>query len=149
MANNFKRVLDRQMWVMTSPSPNAHAAGSSICADLRSDISRNPFVYQLVSNTVLNRYNIVTKSWNLVGSPGLGGTFGLGSTTVFTPSRGLNGTITTGASTTIIPTSTPITAVGVNMLGNRGGSGEYGYKIRIIGLTSGKLEERFIGNGKP
>jgi len=144
MANNFKRVLDRQMWVMTSPSPNAHAAGSSICADLRSDISRNPFVYQLVSNTVLNRYNIVTKSWNLVGSPGLGGTFGLGSTTVFTPSRGLNGTITTGASTTIIPTSTPITAVGVNMLGNRGGSGEYGYKIRIIGLTSGKLEERFI-----
>jgi hypothetical protein len=30
------------------------------------------------------------------------------------------------------------------MLANRGGSGEYGFKIRIIGLTAGKIEERFI-----
>jgi hypothetical protein len=144
MANNFKKVIDRQMWVLSSLTPNAHAAGVSQCSDLRSDISRNPFVYQLVSNTVLNRYNIVTKSWNLVGSPGLGGTFGVGATTIFAPSRALIGNITTGASTTVIPTSTTITAVGVNMLANRGGSGEYGFKIRIIGLTSGKVEERFI-----
>ena len=30
------------------------------------------------------------------------------------------------------------------MLANRGGSGDYGYKIRIIGLSAGKIEERFI-----
>ena len=144
MANNFKKVIDRQMWVLTSPTPNAHAAGVSVCSDLRSDISRNPFVYQLVSNTVLNRYNIVTKAWNFVVSPALGGTFGVGAATAFAPSRALIGTITTGASTTVIPTSTTITAVGVNMLANRGGSGEYGFKIRIIGLASGKTEERFI-----
>ncbi len=144
MANNFKKVIDRQMWVMTAPSPNTHGAGLSLCSDLRSDISRNPFVYQLASATVLNRYNIVTKAWNFIVSPALGGTFGAGSTMVFAPSRALIGTITTGASTTVIPTSTTITAVGVNMLGNRGGSGEYGFKIRIIGLTAGKTEERFI-----
>jgi hypothetical protein len=144
MANNFKKVIDRQMWVVTSPAPNAHTAGGSQCSDLRSDISRNPFIYQLVSNTILNRYNIVSKSWSLVGSPGLGGTFGVGSTSTFAPSRGLNGSIGSGASTTIIPTTTTITAVGVNMLSNRGGSGEFGFKIRVIGLTAGKVEERFI-----
>lgn len=144
MANNFKKVIDRPMWVLTAPAPNAHGAGVSLCSDLRSDISRNPFIYQLASATVLNRYNIVTKAWHFIGSPGLGGTFGVGSTTVFTPSRALIGTITTGSSTTVINTSTTITAVGVNMLANRGGSGENGFKIRIIGLTSGKTEERFI-----
>jgi hypothetical protein len=144
MANIFKNVIDRQMWVMTAPAPNAHGVGNSICSDLRSNISRNPFVYQLVSATVLNRYNIVTKSWNFVGSPALGGTFGAGSTLTFAPSRGLIGTIAAGSSTTVINTSTTITAVGVNMLANRGGSGEYGFKIRIIGLASGKTEERFI-----
>lgn len=30
------------------------------------------------------------------------------------------------------------------MLANRGGSGDYGYKIRIIGKTAGKVEERYI-----
>lgn len=144
MANNFKRVLDRQMWVMTSPTPNAHAAGASLCSDLRSDISRNPFVYQLTSNTVLNRFNIVSKAWHLVGSPALGGTFGAGATSVFAPSQGLTGSIGAGATPTEIPTTTVITAVGVNMLSNRGGSGEYGFKIRIIGLSAGKVEERFI-----
>ena len=144
MANNFKKAIDRQMWVLTSPTPNAHSVGQSITSDLRSDISRNPYIYQLVSNTIINRYNITTKSWNLIGTPGLGGTFGAGSTTTYAPSRGLNGSIGSGASTTIIPTTTTITAVGANMLGNRGGSGDYGFKIRIIGLTAGKVEERFI-----
>jgi hypothetical protein len=144
MANNFKKVIDRQMWVVTSPAPNAHAAGVSQCSDLRSDRSRNPFIYQLVANTVLNRYNIVSKSWSFVGSPGLGGTFGVGSTSIFAPSRALNGSIGSGASTTLVPTTTTITAVGVNMLANRGGSGENGFKIRIIGLTAGKVEERYI-----
>jgi hypothetical protein len=144
MANNFKKVIDRQMWVLSSLTPNAHAAGVSQCSDLRNDISRNPFVYQLVSNAILNRYNAVTKAWNFIGSPGLGGTFGVGAATVFAPSRALVGNITTGATTTLIPTSTVITAVAPNMLANRGGSGEYGFRIRIIGLTSGKIEERFI-----
>jgi hypothetical protein len=147
MANNFKKVLDRQMWVQVAPATNAHAAGGSFAVDLRNDISRNPFVYQLASATVLNRYNIVSKSWNFIQSPALAGTFGAGSGAVFAPSLGLKGSITTGCSTTKIVTSTTITNVGVNMLANRGGSGDYGFKIRIIGNSAGgagKIEERHI-----
>ena len=75
MANTFKKVIDRMMWAQVAPSPNAHAAGSSMCADMRSDRSRNPFAYNLISNAILNRYNIVTKAWQLAINPALGGTF--------------------------------------------------------------------------
>lgn len=145
MANNFRKVFDRQKWVPVAPTPNAHAAGMVLCSDLRSDISRNPFVYQLVSATVLNRYNIVTKSWNLVQSPALAGTFGAGAGAAFAPSLGLVGTIAAGATASSVVLSTPLpTAVGLNMLANRGGSGEYGFKIRIIDPVAGKTAERFI-----
>ena len=78
MANTFKKVIDRLMWVQTPPAPNAHAAAGSLCADLRLDVSRSPFVYQLVSNTILNRFNIVTKAWGLGANLALAGTFGAG-----------------------------------------------------------------------
>ena len=144
MASNFKKVIDRQMWVQVAPAPNGHAAGMGIASDLRNSVDRNPFVIQLVSNTVLNRFNIVTKSWNFVVSPALAGTFGAGAGCVFAPSHSVVGTIGTGCTTTKIVTTTVQTAVGVNMLGNRGGSGEYGFKVRIIGKVSGKTEERWI-----
>lgn len=145
MANTWKKVIDRMMWVQVAPAPNAHAAGTSMCADMRSDVSRNPFAYQLVSNAILNRYNIVTKSWQLAANPGLATTFGAGSTCVFVPSFAAVGTIAAGATTTSVTLSTALpTAVGVNMLANRGGSGEYGFKLRITDTTAGKTEERFI-----
>jgi hypothetical protein len=37
--------------------------GRVLCADMRNDISRHPFVFQLVSAALLNRYNIVQKAW--------------------------------------------------------------------------------------
>jgi hypothetical protein len=147
MANNFKKVIDRQKWVQVAPTTNAHAAGMGLCSDLRNDVSRNPFAYQLVSAAILNRYNIITKSWQLAVNPGLGGTFGAGAGCVFVPSHGLNGAIGAGCTTTSVVTTTAMTAVGVNMLSNRGGSGDYGYKIRIIddaAGASGKIEERWI-----
>lgn len=147
MANNFKRVIDRPYWVQTSPSPNAHAAGGSLTTDLRNSIVRNPFVYHLVSAAILNRYNAVTKAWSFNVNPGLGGTFGAGAGAVFAPSMSLVGTIAAGSSTTSVTTSTVITSVGANMLANRGGSGDYGFLIRITGSgagSSGKIEERWI-----
>ena len=147
MANTFKRIIDRPMWVHVAPSPNAHAAGGAVCSDLRNDLSRNPFVYQLASATVLNCFNAVMKGWNFVVSPALAGTFGAGAGCVFAPSRGLFGSVSTGSTTTTVTTSTVITSVGVNMLANRGGSGDYGYRIRITGNaagSSGKTEERWI-----
>ena len=145
MANTFKKVLDRLMWAQVAPAPNASAAGTSVASDLRSGLSRNPFVYNLISATVLNRYNIVTKGWAFVSSPALTGTFGVGSAMTFAPSLGLVGTISAGATTSSVTLTTALpTAVGLNMLANRGGSGEYGYKLRIIDTVSGKTEERYI-----
>lgn len=146
MANTFKKVIDRMMWAQVPPAPNAHAAGSQMCADMRSDVSRNPFVYNLVSNAILNRYNIVCKGWQLAASnPLTAGTFGVGAAAAFVPSFGLVGTIAGGATTTSVVISTAFpTAVGANMLANRGGSGEFGFRLRIIDTTAGKTEERRI-----
>ena len=147
MANLFKPVIDRQKWVQVVPTPNAHAAGMGIASDLRNDVSRNPSVFQLSSATVLNRFNMIQKAWDFVVSPALGGTFGAGAGAVFAPSHSLVGTIDAASTTDTIKTATVITAVGVNMLANRGGGGNYGFKIRIIGDaagSSGKVEERWI-----
>lgn len=145
MANTFKKVIDMLMWRQIAPAPNAHAAAVCLASDLRSGLSRNPFVYQLVSATVLSRFNVVTKSWNFIQSPALAGTFGVGAAMAFAPSLGLVGTIAAGATTSKVVISTAFpAAVGLNMLANRGGSGEYGFKLRIIGYASGKTEERYI-----
>jgi hypothetical protein len=148
MANTFKKVIDTLVWRQVPPMPNAHAAAVSVCSDLRNDVSRNPFVYQLVSAAILNRYNIVTKGSAFAVNPGLGGTFGAGAASAFVPSFGLVGTIAAGSTTTSVVLTTALpTAVGINMLANRGGSGEYGYKLRIIDNAagaSGKTVERYI-----
>jgi hypothetical protein len=116
-----------------------------MCSDMRSDISRNPFVYNLTGVSNFNRFNVITKAWHSAGNPGLGGTFGLGATSVFVPSFGAVGTIAAGATPSSFTLSTALpTAVGVNMLANRGGSGDYGFKVRVIDTVAGKTEERFI-----
>ena len=146
MANLFKKSIDRQQWVLTAPAPNAHAAGGSLASDLRNDLSRNPFVFYLASATVLNRFNIVQKAWNFVVSPAISA-FAAGAGCVFAPSMSLIGSVGAGSSTTSVVTKTNMTSVGVNMLANRGGSGEFGFKVRIIGYSaggSGKVEERWI-----
>jgi hypothetical protein len=144
MANTFKKVIDRMIWAQVQPSPNAHAAGSSMASDMRNDASRNPFVYNLISTSVLNRFNIVTKAWQFAGTPGVSAV-AASSTSCFVPSFGAVGTIAAGATTTSVILSTALaTAPGVNMLANRGGSGELGFKLRIIDTTAGKTEERWI-----
>lgn len=145
MPNVFKKVIDTPVWRQVAPTPNAHAAAACLASDLRSDVSRNPFVYQLVSAAVLNRYNIVTKGWSFIANPGLGGTFGAGAACAFAPSFGLVGTIAAGATTTSVVLSTALpAAVGLNMLANRGGSGDYGFKLRIIDTVAGRTAERYI-----
>jgi hypothetical protein len=145
MPNVFKKVLDELSWRQVAPSPNPHAAGSCMASDLRSDVSRNPFVYNLVSATVLNRFNIITKGWQTMNSPALAGTFGAGAACAFAPSLGLVGVLAAGstASAVVISTAFP-TAVGVNMLANRGGSGDFGFRLRIIDPAAGRTEERWI-----
>lgn len=145
MPNTFKKVIDQLVWRQVAPAPNAHNTGACVASDLRNDVSRNPFVYQLPTATILNRFNIVTKAWVFVINPALGGTVGAGAAMTFAPSLGLVGTIAAGATTTRVTLSTALpTAVGLNMLANRGGSGDFGFRVRIIDTTAGKTEERWI-----
>ena len=146
MPNVFKQVIDRMMWAQVAPSPTVATAAQSLFNDLRNDNTRDSFVYQLASNAILNRYDIVAKAWQLVSAtPLTAGTFGAGSTGWFAPSFGATGTIAAGATTTSVTLSTALPAApGLNMLANRGGSGTFGFRLRIIDTTAGKTEERWI-----
>lgn len=144
MAHEFVTGIHRQMWDGVGLALNAHAAGMGLASDLRNDRSRNPFAFQLASNTVLNRFNVIQKAWNFIVSPALAGTFGAGAGCVFAPSHALTGAIGAGCTVRSIVTTTTITSVAPNMLANRGGSGEYGFRVRITGKASGKTEERWI-----
>ncbi len=146
MPNTFKQVIDRMMWAQVAPSPATVAVAQSMCCDLRGDITRNAFVYALMSNANLLRYNIITKAWQQISAaPLTAGTFGAGSTSWFAPSFAAVGTIAAGATTTSVTLSTALpTAVGLNMLANRGGSGTFGFRLRIIDTVAGKIEERWI-----
>lgn len=216
---NWKDILDLQEWRPRAVAPNAHAAGGCIAGDLRNDESRHPYIYQLVSNTVLNAYDVKNDGWMYIGSPALAGTFGIGANMTFMGHRGPRGVLKAGCNTTtLVATSlqlvSPIAAmawtraaavitftktahgllanqyvevtvtsdaaaipVGVylvtavatdtfnvtglagggaagtatvnncgyvcqNQLANRGDG--VGYKIRVIGLTTGKTEESYI-----
>lgn len=144
MANNFKPVLDRNMWIGIQPAPLSHAAGACLCSDLRNDFFRNPNYYFLQAATILYRFNIITKGWQQLPTPGTQ-TVGAGTAMVYAPSRFLVGNISAGATTTSIPTSTSLsTTPWLNQFASMGGTGTYGWKIRIIGFAAGKTEERFI-----
>jgi len=132
------------MWAPATQAPVAHVIGTGFASDMRSDVSRNPYVYYLTSVTTLYRYNVVTKGWDIANaSLGLGGSTNAGMGVVFAPNKGLVGTLS-GGSPTRITLSTVAAAIGNNVWANRGGSGDYGFKIRIISTSAGKTEERFI-----
>ena len=146
MTNNFKTIIDRNMWIQTSPSYVAHAASTWMCSDLRNDMTRLPWVFYVPNTATLYVYNAVTKGWIAKANPALSAT-AAGAGCVFAPSFSILGSIGAGCTTTSIVTTTTLTAVGANQLANRGGSGDYGFRIRIIGNSaggSGKIEERWI-----
>jgi hypothetical protein len=141
---NFKDIIDKPEWRPLAIIPNAHAAGGSICSDMRNDETRHPEIFQLVSAAIVNAYNSKNDGWYFLGTPGLANTFGAGAAAVFAPSRGPTGNIGAGCSTTTIVTSTTWT-IGANVLANR--CDGTGFRIRVIGKSaggSGKTEERTI-----
>ena len=102
MANNFIPVVHRKEWAGTAPVINAHAAGMGIGCDLRTHGYAHPWILQLASATILNKYHIVNKAWGFVSSPALAGTFGAGAGCVFAPSMGLTGSVGAGCTTTSV-----------------------------------------------
>ena len=93
----FHDILDKPEWRHLAFSPNAHAAGGAICKDLRLSDAVGARLWQLVSATILNDYNVRTDGWSFTVSPALGGTFGAGACMIYKSCRGPRGTIAAGA----------------------------------------------------
>jgi hypothetical protein len=144
--NAFKRGLDLITYQVLNNSPSAFSVGTALASDLRNNQDAHPLTYSLASATLLNLYNPITNDWAGKVNPSLAGTFGAGAASVFAPSHGFRGTTASGATTTTVtPSATVGTTVGVNQLANRGDG--IGYKVRIIDNGSGgtgKTEERYI-----
>jgi hypothetical protein len=149
---NFHDLIDKPLHRAVSPSPSAGVAGSGICCDLRNTEDRDPHLYELISNALVNQYNFKNDGWVAGGlvNPGLAGTFGAGANLVMMPHRGPRGTLTAVASTSQFTLSTlelAITAY-VNQFASTGAgggaSGPIGFKIRIYDPVAGKMGETYI-----
>lgn len=141
-----KPILDTGAWRMESNALAASAAGTGFSFDLRNDASRHPEFGYLRSATALDKFDPRKSAFLPLASPALAGTFGAGATIVRHPSQGPRGTLAAGGtiSKIILTTALPA-AVAINQLANRCDGN--GFKIRIIGKASGKVEERtIIGN---
>jgi len=147
MANNFKHLIDFPMWRWIFNTPNAHAAGGGTCVDHRNTKERMPFVYQIASASIINRFNAHTKGWQPMATAAGFAAIGAGSVDMFAPSFSLNGSIGVGSTVSSIVTTTAITAVGTNMLASRGADGEIGFRVKIVFNSAGGrglIEERWI-----
>lgn len=144
---NFHDVMDKPLHRAVSPGPSAGVAGSGICCDLRNTEDRDPHIYELLSNALVNQYNFKNDGWAASGlvNPALAGTFGAGANVVAMPHRGPRGTLTAVASTSEFTLSTLELAVTayVNQLASTGG-GANGFKIRIYDPVAGKMGETYI-----
>lgn len=140
----FKDVIDVPVWRPESPALAVSVNGSILCSDPRGTAYRHPYLYYLRAGASLDAFNPLTGDWLPLATPGgLGPGLSAGSWMVFHPSAGPRGVIAAGATTTSVVLSTALpAAVGANQLANRGDG--VGFRIRIVGLTAGKTEEKYI-----
>lgn len=140
---NFKNLIDLPEWRPLTPPLITQTAGCSICDDMRNSEDANPNIFYLVG-TNLYKYNQLNDGWIPVLAHTLSGV-SAGSTCVFVPHKGPQGTIQTSTSTTklTLRLSASLSAgLRQNAFADNG-SGR-GFKIRIVGLANGKTEERLI-----
>lgn len=140
----FKALIDLPVWQPISNALIAHAVGIGWAFDLRNSEDRNPWIYQLSGIAALNAYSVKNDEHILMPTPALATSVVAGAGSIFS-TRGPRGVIAAGATTSSVVLSTALPAAAVlNSLANRGDG--IGYKIRIVGLASGKTEERYIVN---
>lgn len=145
--SKLKPGLDISFFRPMYPAINAHSAGAAMVGDPRGGGYADPYLYQLASNTVFNRY-IPSRGMPGVSlaSPALAGTFGAGACAIVHATQGPRGVLASGSTSTKINLSTALpAAVGLNQLANRGD--EVGYWVRVIDNAaggSGKTEEKRI-----
>lgn len=100
ITNNNTVVIDLPTWEVLQPIPVTAAAGQSFCTDLR---GTNRNIYMLLSAAQTHIYDTYANTYQQVASiPS--GVVGLGTSTIFDPSRGSSGyvwaLVSTGATTT-------------------------------------------------
>lgn len=152
---NFRDIVDLPEWrqlsqpVLNNVSSVTLSGGNWFSEDLRNNDYGHPIVYYNGTSTNFSFYNQKNDAWGCIFNSGfgLGGTFGVGSTSVFVPSFSPKGLLTnSGNTTTKITLNTALPAsVTINQLANRGDG--KGFIIRIIGNGiggSGKIEERRV-----
>jgi len=149
--DKVKYDVDTPLWRQMKPTTVAHSAGSLACCDKRNDIQVDHSMYIVGSATALYRQSERYNGPMNVGNPALAA-FAVGGVSTFIPSFGITGTLAAGCTTTKIVTATAvqpvaagataIAALGLNQLVTT--DTDYGYRIRIIGKVSGKIEERYI-----
>ena len=139
---SFKDYIDQPAWRPEAPALAVSGTGMQMCSDPRNNAYRNPFLYFLRSTTLFEFYDPLRGDWGLL--PPLNLNFvAAGSFMVFHPSQGPRGTLAAGATTQKVVLSTALpSAVAANQLANRGDG--TGFRIRIVGLASGKTEEKYI-----
>jgi len=144
---NFKDIVDLPRWrpLATTPAINGGFPVSTLACDFRNNEDRHPIMYLINGGTSsLMGYNVKNDSW--ISIPGYSGSNANYGGDVIMPSQGPKGILAGGNTTTDVVISTALpSAVGTNMLANRGDG--IGFKIRIIGNaagSSGKTEERYI-----
>lgn len=144
----FKSFEHMPRWRPEATAQAATSGGMCVAYDKRNNATKHPLVYLLRAGTAFDCFNPSSGygDWLPLATPGLTGTFGVGSACIFHPSQGPRGTLAAGATTTTVTLTTALpAAVGVNQLANRGDG--LGFVIRIMtntALASGKCEERRI-----
>ena len=143
----FHDVIDKPSWRPVAPSPSASAAGTCLIGDLRNNEDRYPKLFEFISATVVNNYNIKNDGWTQLASPALTGTFGAGANAIFMPHRGPRGGVS-AATTSSITCSTLEsiggTALTVPAMALADRCDGIGFKIRIYDRTAGKTQETYI-----
>jgi hypothetical protein len=101
---DFKSILDQPAWRPGAPAIGAAGAGASLAYDLsNTDNDRTKSIYFLRASTALDRLDPVTNDFVPLTSPGLAGTFGAASASVFAASHGPRSKILSGATASLIP----------------------------------------------
>jgi len=141
----FKDLIDKPEFRPLSIAPTTSTAGKCLAFDLRNTGNKEPNLWHLTALTAFEKYLKAADDWITTAAfTAVGGAIGAGSGVMFVPSHGPAGTVgaspaNTGITLAALPNAS---SVGINQLANAGDGS--GYRIRIIGKTSGKIEERTI-----
>lgn len=103
-------------WRPMAPALNSHVPGCAIVSDPRGNGEANPYIYQMATGAVLNRFLPLLNEHSALPSPALAGSFAAGACAILHPTQGPRGTLTTGNTTTKVVLSTALLSDGSSVV---------------------------------